>query len=105
MNLKDQLPPSTVDSRHLWGQFTAFWMVYSVPRPGPEPQPAVIPFRTAGAAPMNHPACARSASASARVGAVALPPKRVHLTPAAAAANRIAATASSRSINASVNAP
>ena len=126
MNLKDELPPSTADSRHLWGQFTAFWMVSPLPWPGIEPEAAVIPFRTVGAARtcrmgyrlgtvphrrlrrplrMNHPACARSASASARVGAAVLPPKRVHLTPAAAAANRIAAAASSPSINANVNAP
>jgi hypothetical protein len=63
------------------------------------------PRSVAAAGRFNHPACARSASASARMGAVALPPKRVHLTPAAAAANRIAAAASLPSTNASVNAP
>src|SRR5207253_322351 len=45
------------------------------------------------------------ASTSARRGAAMLPPRRVHLSPAAAAANRSAATTSRPSASASVNAP
>src|SRR5262249_26221554 len=48
---------------------------------------------------------ASKASTSARRGAAMLPPRRVHLSPAAAAANRSAATTSRPSASASANAP
>src|SRR5262249_43193665 len=48
---------------------------------------------------------ASKASTSARRGAAMLPPRRVHLSPVAAAANRSAATTSRPSASASANAP
>src|SRR5262249_15193389 len=48
---------------------------------------------------------ASKASTSARRGAAMLPPRRVHLSPAAAAENRSAATTSRPSASASANAP
>jgi hypothetical protein len=55
--------------------------------------------------PFVHSPAVSSASTSARAGAAALPPKRVHLRPAAAAAKRSAPAAPRPSMSASAKAP